>query len=72
MLPLDVNQSLEDGYFDVEENNDSNRIDILVSGNEDQILITSRLDNLGKGASGAAIQNMNIMIGADETTGLNK
>ncbi len=72
VLPLDVNQSLEDGYFDVEENNDSNRIDILVSGNEDQILITSRLDNLGKGASGAAIQNMNIMIGADETTGLSK
>lgn len=42
-----------------------------VFGNEDRILLVSRFDNLGKGASGAAIQNMNIMLGVDETTGLN-
>lgn len=72
ILPLDAAQSLEDGYLDVEGNNDTNRIDILVSGNEDEILITSRLDNLGKGASGSAIQNFNIMIGAEESKGLNK
>jgi N-acetyl-gamma-glutamyl-phosphate reductase len=33
-------------------------------------MLSARLDNLGKGASGAAVQNLNIMIGADETSGL--
>lgn len=47
-----------------------NRLDIFVSGNENQILVTARLDNLGKGASGAAIQNMNLMLGLDEKIGL--
>lgn len=42
-----------------------------VTGNEDQILVTALFDNLGKGASGAAVQNMNICLGFDETTGLN-
>ncbi len=44
---------------------------ISVHGNADRILLVSRFDNLGKGASGAAIQNMNILLGVDETTGLN-
>ena len=43
---------------------------IGVFGNEERILLVSRFDNLGKGASGAAIQNMNIVLGVDETTGL--
>ena len=43
---------------------------IMVAGNEDRILLISVFDNLGKGASGAAIQNMNILLGLDETTGL--
>lgn len=43
---------------------------ILVQGNADRILLVSRFDNLGKGASGAAIQNMNILLGVEETTGL--
>ena len=43
---------------------------ITVSGNDERILLTARFDNLGKGASGAAIQNMNILLGADETVGL--
>ena len=41
-----------------------------VSGNAERILLTARFDNLGKGASGAAIQNMNILLGVDPTTGL--
>ena len=41
-----------------------------VYGNDERILLTARFDNLGKGASGAAIQNMNIALGLDETTGL--
>ena len=43
---------------------------IMVDGNEDRILLTARFDNLGKGASGAAIQNLNIRFGLDETAGL--
>jgi len=43
---------------------------ISVFGNGERILLTSSFDNLGKGASGAAVQNMNIILGVDETTGL--
>lgn len=43
---------------------------IIVSGHEKQTMVTALFDNLGKGASGAAIQNMNILLGIDETTGL--
>ena len=43
---------------------------VSVTGNSDRILLVSRFDNLGKGASGAAIQNMNILLGVDEKTGL--
>ncbi len=45
-------------------------LEVLVAGNEERILLISRFDNLGKGASGAAIQNMNILLGLEETTGL--
>ena len=45
-------------------------MEITVAGNEERILLISRFDNLGKGASGAAIQNMNILLGLKETTGL--
>ena len=43
---------------------------ITVSGHESQTMVTALFDNLGKGASGAAIQNMNILLGVDEATGL--
>ena len=43
---------------------------ITLAGNEERILLISIFDNLGKGASGAAIQNMNLLLGLDETTGL--
>ncbi len=43
---------------------------ITVAGNEDRILLVSCFDNLGKGASGAAIQNMNLLLGLPEETGL--
>ena len=51
----------------------SNRDDMGVSvfGNQERIILTARFDNLGKGASGAAIQNMNLLLGIDEATGLN-
>lgn len=46
-------------------------IEIYVTGNEDRILVSTRFDNLGKGASGAAIQCLNILLGCDEAKGLN-
>ena len=51
----------------------SGRDDMVVSvaGNDERILLVARFDNLGKGASGAAIQNMNILLGIDQATGLN-
>ncbi|MBP5640534.1 MAG: N-acetyl-gamma-glutamyl-phosphate reductase [Victivallales bacterium] len=45
-------------------------IQVSVAGNDERIILTARFDNLGKGASGAAIQNMNILLGVDETLGL--
>ncbi len=45
-------------------------MEVLVAGNEERMLLISRFDNLGKGASGAAIQNMNLLLGLEETTGL--
>ena len=44
---------------------------ILVTGNEERIIVSAQFDNLGKGASGAAIQCLNIMLGCDEAKGLN-
>lgn len=46
-------------------------IEIYVTGNEDRVLVSTRFDNLGKGASGAAIQCLNIMLGCEESKGLN-
>ena len=46
-------------------------IEIFVTGNEDRIIVASRFDNLGKGASGAAVQCLNIVMGCDEAKGLN-
>lgn len=48
----------------------TNFMEIFVYGNDDYVMLCSRLDNLGKGASGAAVQCMNIMMGIDEKTGL--
>ena len=48
----------------------TNHLKIVVCGHEGQTSVTALFDNLGKGASGAAVQNMNIMLGIDEATGL--
>ena len=49
----------------------SDRLELTVNGHEEQTIITARFDNLGKGASGAAVQNMNLMLGFEPTRGLN-
>ena len=60
------------GYFRPDNLVGTNNLEISIFGNDDnnQLIISSRLDNLGKGASGAAIQCMNIALGFDETLGL--
>ena len=71
VLPFNADTSLDDGFFDVQACNDTNRVDLFVFGNDERISSrVARLDNLGKGASGAAIQCMNLAIGADEEAGL--
>ena len=58
------------GFFDVQACNDTNFVDIFVFGSDTQVLLFARLDNLGKGASGAAVQSMNVHLGVDEGLGL--
>jgi N-acetyl-gamma-glutamyl-phosphate reductase len=62
--------TLASGFFDVQACNDSNRCELFVFANDRQVLLLSRLDNLGKGASGAAVQSMNVHLGLDEGLGL--
>lgn len=60
----------EDGFIGANNLSGTNYMEIFVNGSEDRLIICSRLDNLGKGASGAAVQCLNIMMGIDEKTGL--
>lgn len=69
-MPLDAAPLLDNGFLPATTCNDTNRAEIFTFGHEEQILVAARFDNLGKGASGAAIQCMNIMLGLDEATGL--
>ena len=46
-------------------------LELYVTGNDERMMVCARFDNLGKGASGAAVQSLNLMLGCDETTGLN-
>lgn len=70
VMPLRDPAVLDDGFFDVQACNDTNGVDIFVFGNDTQVLLMCRLDNLGKGASGAAVQSMNVHLGVDEGLGL--
>ena len=61
----------EDGFLAANHLDGKDYLEIYVSGNEERINITACLDNLGKGASGAALECMNIMLGLDPKTSLN-
>ncbi|MDR0851663.1 MAG: N-acetyl-gamma-glutamyl-phosphate reductase [Clostridiales Family XIII bacterium] len=60
----------EDGFLSADAMQGRNDLEILITGNEDRIMLTARYDNLGKGASGAVLQCMNIMLGLPEERGL--
>ena len=65
-----VEQADENGFLSAAAFVGRDDMQITVTGNEERLLLVARFDNLGKGASGAAIQNMNIRLGLSETTGL--
>jgi N-acetyl-gamma-glutamyl-phosphate reductase len=60
----------ESGFCSANKLSFKDTMEISVGGNEDRILLIARYDNLGKGASGAAVECMNIVLGVDKTTGL--
>ena len=60
----------ESGFLAANTLEGTNLLQVFVNGNDEQILLSARLDNLGKGASGAAVQNMNIALGLDEGVSL--
>ncbi len=69
--PLNDAASLRDGQFlEPEALNETNRLEVFVFASDTQALLVARLDNLGKGASGAAVQNLNVMLGLREMEGL--
>jgi N-acetyl-gamma-glutamyl-phosphate reductase len=70
VMPLRDAATLESGYFDVQAANDTNRVDLFVFADDTRAILIARLDNLGKGASGAAVQSMNVHLGLDEGLGL--
>lgn len=70
VMPLRDPGTLENGFLDVQACNDTNRVDVFVFASDTQVLLAARLDNLGKGASGAAVQAMNVHLGAVEGLGL--
>ncbi|QHW31202.1 N-acetyl-gamma-glutamyl-phosphate reductase [Paenibacillus rhizovicinus] len=71
VLPFDAVRDISPGALDPTACNGTNGAEIFVMGNNDHVLLACRLDNLGKGSSGAAVQCMNIMLGLDEGAGLN-
>ncbi len=70
VMPLSDPAVTEPSFFDVQGANDTNRIDVFVFADAHQAILIAREDNLGKGASGAAVQCMNLHLGCDEGLGL--
>lgn len=70
VIPLNDDAELQDGFLNPEAANGTNRVDVFVYGHDDQMMIIARLDNLGKGAAGAAVQNLNLMLQVTELEGL--
>lgn len=70
VMPLNCADALDGGFLDPQEANGTNRVDLFVYGHDEQIVLIARLDNLGKGAAGAAVQNLNLMLQVQELEGL--
>ena len=70
VAPFTPGAGPDDGFINPMACNETNMAEIFVTGNDGQACVSVRLDNLGKGSSGAAVQCMNIMLGLDEGMGL--
>ena len=69
-VACEASVACEAGFLSAAAYSGRDDMEITVHGSDERVLLTARFDNLGKGASGAAIQNMNILMGVDETEGL--
>ncbi len=70
VMPYPADDYLKNGFLTFTDCNGTNNLEIFVFGSKERILLSARYDNLGKGASGAAVQNMNIVLRVPENTGL--
>jgi N-acetyl-gamma-glutamyl-phosphate reductase len=70
VMPFETEGILDEGYLSPLDCNETNRAEVFVFGHDSQALIAVRLDNLGKGASGAAVQSLNLMLDRPEYLGL--
>jgi len=70
LISVDGTDTGEEGFLAANALSGTDRLLLSVHGHEEQTLVVARFDNLGKGASGAAVQNMNLMLGFPETEGL--
>jgi N-acetyl-gamma-glutamyl-phosphate reductase len=70
VMPYPNDSVVSNGFLTLTQCNDTNKAELFVFGDEEKMVLTARFDNLGKGSSGAAVQNMNIKIGAAENSGL--
>lgn len=68
--PLISVEDTDVGFLAANEIRNTNKLKLYIEGNDDRMTLISVFDNLGKGASGAAVQNMNLVLGLPETTGL--
>ena len=70
VIPFPADDYLENGFMTFTKCNGTNNLEIFIFGDQEKILLAARFDNLGKGSSGAAVQDMNIVLGLPEHTGL--
>jgi len=70
VMPYPPDDYLKDGFMTFTDCNDTNNLEIFVFGDSERVLLSARFDNLGKGSSGTAVQNMNLVLGLPEETGL--
>ena len=70
VVSAEETEAIGEGFLSPLACNGSNRLEIFIFARGEQVLLVARLDNLGKGASGAAVQNMNLMLGTEESEGL--
>ncbi len=70
VIPFPADDYLENGFMTFTKCNGTNNLEVFIFGDKEKILLAARFDNLGKGSSGAAVQDMNIVLGLPENTGL--